>query len=300
LSDIKNPVKYMKRKILNLLLVCSMAAVFAGCIHIHVSSSWESSTGVGNGAVREKEIGKLDFTGIDSQGGTDIVISDSGNGRGASVKVSGDGNLIDYVDVSVIDGILTVRNKEGINWSTRHGLKVIVPNNGKIQTILLSGSSDLTCESVLTGGELAVACRGNCDFSGGIDVRKCELTFSGSSDFKGSLKAESAGLTFRGSSDFSGSVEAGRVEIDCSGSSDCKITGFAEECRISVQGSSDFKGYGFTALKADCYASGSSEIQIACREEISANASGASDICYRGDARVISKSLSGSSNLYNK
>jgi hypothetical protein len=272
--------------------------MLAGCINVYVSGSgdWGNKTIVGNGILREMEIGKPDFTGIDSQGSIDIIVGEPGT----PVKISGDENLIDYIEANVVNGILTVRHKEGVNCSTKHGLKVIAPNNGKIRNISLSGSSNLMSESALTGEELTVACRGSSDFSGDINTLKCELTFNGSSDFKGNLKAENARLTFSGSSDFNGSLEAGQAEIYCSGSSDCKITGFADACKISMLGSSDFKGYGFTALKADCRASGSSDIQITCREEISVNASGSSDIYYRGNARVVSKSLSGSSELYNK
>jgi hypothetical protein len=251
----------------------------------------------GNGIIKEKEIGKLDFTAIDSRGSVDITVSSSSN---APVIISGDENLIDIVEVSVINGTLTVRNKEGVSYSTKHGLKVIVPNNGKIEKIAVSGSSDLITESALTGEKLYVTCKGSSDFKGDINTRKCELNMSGSSDYKGNLKVEDAKLVFSGSSDFIGSLDAKYADISCSGSSDCKITGFAEECKISMSGSSDFKGYDFTALKADCHTSGSSDIQITCNEEISVKAKGSSDVYYRGKAEVVSKSLSGSSDLYNK
>ncbi|MDR3266984.1 MAG: DUF2807 domain-containing protein [Tannerella sp.] len=270
----------MKQKIINVLLVYSFATMLTNCLNVSVSAngSSEGKTIVGNGIIKEKEIGKLDFTGIDSRGSIDVIISSSSN---VPVKVSGDENLIDYVNVSVVKGILTLRNKEGVSYSTKHGLKVTVPNNGKIKNILISGSSDLLAESTLTGEEFFVTCKGSSDFKGDINTQKCELNMSGSSDFIGN-------------------IEAKHVDINCSGSSDCKITGFAGDCKISMTGSSDFKGYGFTALKADCRASGSSDIQITCNEEISVNASGSSDVYYRGNAKVINKSLSGSSDLYNR
>jgi hypothetical protein len=67
-----------------------------------------------------------------------------------------------------------------------------------------------------------------------------------------------------------------------------------------MSGSSDFKGYDFIAKKCKSSASGSSDIRITCTEELSVNASGSSDVYYRGNAKVTSKHLSGSSDLYNK
>jgi hypothetical protein len=256
---------------------------FSGCT-INVTSEngrLSFKTGkaiVGNGVIKEKEIGKLDFTNIDSRGSVDITISSS---HDTPIKVLGDENLIDYVEVRVINGTLTVRIKEGLNYMTKHGLKVIAPNNGKIKNISLSGASDLIAECALTGGEIAITCRGSSDFNGDLSAAKCKLNMSGSSDFIGSIKATS-------------------VSINCSGSSDCKITGYADDCKISMSGSSDFKGYGFTAMRADCNASGSSDIRITCNEEIKVNAGGSSDVYYRGNAKVTGRRLSGSSDLYNK
>jgi hypothetical protein len=291
----------MKKVITLSLFACSLMFAFSNCINVTVGNGSSSfgigKTIVGNGVIKEKEIGKLDYTGIESKGSIDVIISRSSD---LPVKISGDENLIDYVEVSVINGVLTVQTKDIVNYSTKHGLKVIVPNNGKIKKISVSGSSDLIAESVLTGEELHVTCRGSSDFKGDINVKKCELNMSGSSDFKGNLKVESTSLKFNGSSDFTGSIEAKYVDINCAGSSDCKITGSADDCKISMSGSSDFKGYDFTALKADCHASGSSDIKITCNGEISVRANGSSDIYYRGNAKVISKLLSGSSDLYNK
>jgi hypothetical protein len=290
------------KKTIVLLFVCILMTGFSGCINIVANSNTASGFNIGqtikgNGILKEKEIGKLDFTAIDAHGSIDVILSSSSD---APVTVSGDENLIDYVEVSVISGTLTVRNREGFSYSTKLGLKVIAPNNGKIEKIAVSGSSDLIAESALTGEKIYVTCKGSSDFKGDISTRKCELNMSGSSDYKGNLKVEDAKLVFSGSSDFIGALEAKYADISGSGSSDFKITGFAETCRIAMSGSSDFKGYDFTALKVDCFASGSSDIKITCSEEISVKAKGSSDVYYRGKAQVVSKSLSGSSDLYNK
>ena len=286
------------KKGITLLLVCGWLAAFTSCINATVGNGAVSfgmgKTIVGNGIFKEKEIGKLDFAEIESRGSIDVFISASSD---MPVKVSGDENLIDYVEVKVENGVLKVQSKDGFNWTTKNPLKVIVPNNGKIRRIAASGSSDVTVESGLTANDFALNCKGSSDFKGDITAVNCDLNMSGSSDFKGNLKAEKLKLTFSGSSDYKGNIEATEVNIDCSGSSDCLASGFAEVAKISMSGSSDFKGYDFTAKRADCLASGSSDIQITCTDELSVRAGGSSDVYYKGDAKVVSVSTSGSSEL---
>jgi hypothetical protein len=236
------------------------------------------NTIVGNGIIKEKEIRRFDFDAIDTRNAIDVVISKL---EDIPVKVTGDENLIDYVEVTVVNGVLKVRQKEGINYSSKTGLKVIIPNNGKIKSIMASGSADIIAESVLTGENLSVTC-------------------SGSSDFKGNIKVQDATLKFNGSSDFKGSLEANNAEINCSGSSDCHISGFAENCKISMSGSSDFKGVDFKTNKAVCNSAGSSDIHITCNEELEAKASGSSDIYYYGNAKLVNKSTSGASKIHKK
>lgn len=247
------------------------------CVHVTVNGNG-FSTGrmlVGNGVLVEKERGKMDFNAIDTRGSVDVVIADV---KDAPIKVSGDENLVDSIETYVKNGVLHVHFKNNCNYSTKNALKVTVPNNGHIHQISASGSSDVMIEGCLVADNMS-------------------LSGSGSSDIKGNIQADHCALSFRGSSDFRGRVEANSCQINCAGSSDCIISGKADNCDISMSGSSDFKGYDFVVNKFNCKASGSSDVQVTCNEELNVHASGSSDVYYKGAARVVSKHLSGSSDL---
>jgi archaellum component FlaF (FlaF/FlaG flagellin family) len=232
----------------------------------------------GNGVFKEKERGKMDFNAINTRGSIDVIIADVAD---APIKVSGDENLIDSIETYVKDGVLNVHFKSGYGYSSKSGLKVTVPNNGRINKIMASGSSDVITEGCIVSDNMSISCKGSSDFKGNIKAEKCELNFNGSSDFKGS-------------------VEAVTCNVKCSGSSDCIINGKADICDISMAGSSDFKGYDFIVAKLNCNTSGSSDIQVTCNEELSVKASGSSDVHYKGTATVTNKHLSGSSDLVHK
>lgn len=265
----------MKKTALISMMICSTIIFMAACVNVNVANGFNGKTVKGNGILAEKERGKMDFTAINSSGSIDVIIADVTD---APVKVSGDENLIDSIEVYVKDGVLNAHFKKGLGYSSKNGLKVTVPNNGQINKITASGSSDVYIEGCLVAKDMYLSGRG-------------------SSDIKGNVKAENCELNFKGSSDFKGNIETVTCKVNCSGSSDCIISGSADVCDISMSGSSDFKGFDFMVNKFDCSTSGSSDVQITCNEELSVRASGSSDVYYKGDAKIISQRLSGSSDL---
>jgi hypothetical protein len=270
----------MKRITFISLIIGSVLFSATACIHVSISSHGSGGGKVltGNGVLKEKERGQMDFSGIDTRGTITVVIADA---KDVPVSVSGDENLIDSIEVYVKNDILHVHFKNNFSYSTRNPLKVIVPNNGRINRIKASGSSDVLIKGLLVAGKVSLSGSGSSDITGNIQANECELDFKGSSDFKGR-------------------IEAVNCHVNCLGSSDCIISGKADNCKISMSGSSDFKGYDFIVKKFDCNTSGSSDVQITCNEELSVHASGSSDVHYKGTARVTNVHTSGASDLHHK
>ena len=285
----------MKKTALISIMICSIIFSMTACLNISSNNIFGNIRG--NGVIKEQERGKMEFSAIDARGSIDVIISDVTD---APVKVSGDENLIEYIETIVKNGVLNINFKDKKGFSSRIGLKVIVPNNGRINSIKASGSCDVTIAGVLETDEMNIACTGSSDFKGNIIAVKCKVDCRGSSDFNGSIIAEICEIDCSGSSDFKGSIEAVKCSIRCAGSSDCNITGKADVCEMSMSGSCDFKGYDFFVNKLTCSASGSSDIKVTCNDELSARATGSSDIFYRGTAQVISKHTSGSSDIKNR
>ena len=266
-----------KTAIISVITIITIMQMMA-CVQINSNFGTLKQT-IGNGVLKEQDRGEMKFNAISTGGSIDVIIADVEN---ASIKVSGDENLIDAVEVYVKDGVLNAHLKEDFGgYSSKIGIKVTVPNNGQIREITAAGSSDVYIEGVVVADNMSITCKGSSDFKGSIKAKNCNLNFSGSSDFKGSVEAET-------------------IHVRCSGSSDCTIKGKADICNISTSGSSDFKGFDFIVNKLDCNTSGSSDIQITCNEEMKVTAGGSSDVYYKGNARIAESHLSGSSDLINK
>jgi hypothetical protein len=127
-----------------------------------------------------------------------------------------------------------------------------------------------------------------------------KLTASGACDvhLKGDMNAGDLSLSFSGASDLKeGRINAKKLTVDASGASDLNISGTAGELDVDVSGASDFKGFDFTTDYCNAKASGASSINITVNKELSAHASGASDVHYKGDGLIREIKTSGASNI---
>lgn len=128
-----------------------------------------------------------------------------------------------------------------------------------------------------------------------------QLHASGASDvfINGTVKATDLNVHLSGASDLSGRIEATNLEVHVSGASDMKVCGVVNNLNIHAGGASDFKGYDLTTQTCDADASGASSIYITVEKELNADAGGASDIRYKGNA-VIKKFNSGGASSVKK
>lgn len=127
-----------------------------------------------------------------------------------------------------------------------------------------------------------------------------KLTASGACDIRvqGQLNADNLTVNLSGASDLKeGNIAAKKLTADISGASAVNITGSATELHVEASGASDFKGFDFVVDYCDAHASGASTINITVNKELSARATGASDVHYKGNGLIRDIKSSGASNI---
>jgi Putative auto-transporter adhesin, head GIN domain len=201
------------------------------------------------------------FNEISVSGGIDLYLSP--DEKETVVVSANDNRYRDRIITRVVDNRLEIyyENKGNIRWPDNMKLKAYVSFK-TLQKLKASGSSDVYVNGV-------------------IKSEKLEIRLSGSSDFKGAIKV-------------------GEFVLNQSGSSDSRISGTADRVTIDVSGSSDVKAYEMAVNYCDVEASGASDIQITVNKELSARASGASDINYMGSGIIKEVKSSGSSSVSRK
>lgn len=126
-----------------------------------------------------------------------------------------------------------------------------------------------------------------------------KLNASGASDVlvSGTINLNSLRLDLSGASDFKGKVKLTDLNIDMSGASDVNIEGSVSTLRIDASGASDLKGYNLSSDDAVVDVSGACDVNITVNKTLSAEASGASSISYKGNAVVKKMNSSGASSI---
>ncbi len=127
-----------------------------------------------------------------------------------------------------------------------------------------------------------------------------KLYASGASDVyvTGRIKSDNFEISMSGASDFNGAIEANTLTVDLSGASDMTVTGgSATTLKIEVSGASEFKGFDLQTDNCTAKATGASDIRITVNKELSAHASGASGVRYKGNGVITDVKTNGASSI---
>jgi hypothetical protein len=199
------------------------------------------------------------FHGVSVSGGIDLFLSQGDEAVAVSAEKT---EHRDRIKTEIVNGVLKIwyDSKSGININFGDAKRLRAYVSYKtLKSLDASGGSDVTVDGTIKSNEL-------------------RLDLSGGSDFKGKVEVEN-------------------LKVNQSGGSDITISGRASTLSVDASGGSDFSGYELVTEICDLEASGGSDIEITANKELSAQASGASDIHYRGKPNVKKAQASGASEV---
>lgn len=130
-----------------------------------------------------------------------------------------------------------------------------------------------------------------------------KLDASGACDVyvTGTIKANDLNIDMSGASDFNGAIQANSLTVDLRGASDMTVTGGSvTTLKIEAHGASDFKGYDLQTDNCSAKASGASDIKVTVNKELTAHASGASGVHYKGNGVIRDIKSNGASSINKK
>lgn len=179
-----------------------------------VSCSRDRVTGSGSITTETRTVS--DFTGVATQGSTDVTVL---KGNTFRVEVKGYNNLLPYLETVVINNVLTVRYKNNTNVRNDNTeMTVTMPN---LNSLSISGSANvLSTGNFITVGELSTRISGSGDITlerGTAKDFRAEISGSGSIQAFG-VDVESAHVKISGSGNTRVSASSNlNVEIAGSG-----------------------------------------------------------------------------------
>ncbi len=129
-----------------------------------------------------------------------------------------------------------------------------------------------------------------------------KLKASGGSDVSsdGLIQLQDLNLDFSGGCDLKMDCQITNLTCSLSGGCDATLKGNATNCDFINSGGSDLKAEDLMISKCIIKTSGGSDADINVKDELSAVASGGSDIHYTGEPKIIKINTSGASDIIKK
>ena len=219
-----------KRTVINMktLAFIALAAgcvLVSGCVFVRVKDAGNKGNNgkriVGNGIITEKIFEVADFSAVmlDVPADVDYTVSDT-----PSLRVRVDENLLEYLTVSVEDGMLRIGS---VNRQLRNFKKLeIEMSSSSLEFLKCNGAVDFVSDGRISGETFVLEVNGAADVElPGLDVRTADFKVNGAGDIEvGLANAESVSLNISGAGDAKISGKTESVSIQINGTGDVDLT----------------------------------------------------------------------------
>lgn len=250
-------------------ILCALIGLFVG-----TSSLWAVDHVKGNGNLTSKMISIEDFNAIRFDGVIDFNYVQSE--APATIEVTVDQNLHDYVNIEIKDRVLQIGFKGA---KVDHFTKFIVKTNSKwLNEVKVSGNGNFMLNSEYIGDEMTIKANANSlvQLKNKVTVGKLNLDVSGSANM------------------VANNIEVDKLECDIDGSGSITLKkGTAKEGDFGIVSSGDLHALGIEIPRIECSVTGNGLAELRPTKNLKANIIGKGKIRYKGptavERRVIGK-----------
>lgn len=249
----------------------------------------------GSGHIETHNLGALQFNAVAASHAARVTVRDDGNDN---VILRADDNILEYIDLKVHNGVLTVGMKESnIRNFSNITFEVSVPGTGAIRSLKANSAAHITVLPVLGGDKIELKASGASSITVSAEARECEAEASGASSITLTARCTDIGLEASGASKLTVDAQVASCSMDVSGASKGRLTGAVGSMELAAAGASKIDALACSSGNCTASASGASKVSVSCSGELCAVASGASKITYEGDCTLAKSEASGGSSI---
>lgn len=208
----------------------------------------------GNIISKERSVGA--YNQVINKSPFTVILSEGEVGK---IRIETSDNLEPYILTSVQNDALLVEVKSGVNYMTKHKIKIYVPVNHRLIKMSLIGSGEIYLKNKLT-----------------VDTFDCHLD---------------------GSGDMQVNLSANNLNLELIGSGDLDVTGTAHHLKAELSGSGDIDAKKLRAKTADVQLNGSGDISVYAEEAVKARMTGSGDISIYGKPKKQDSQVVGSGDI---
>ena len=211
----------------------------------------------GNGNIKTEDRSVSSFKNIDVSGAAKVMVS---QGNQPSVKIEGDENLLQYMEVRQEGDKIIVRERQGFRLIPTGDLRVYVtaPVFNRIDA---SGACDIIGQTKISNPE------------------NMEMHVSGA----GNIKME---------------VDAPRLTSTVSGSGSIYLKGQTKEVDLELTGAGHAHCYDLLSENTRVDISGAGSAEVYASVKLQADVSGAGSVSYKGNANDVNQHVSGAGSVH--
>jgi hypothetical protein len=212
--------------------------VFTGCIDFGPGI-------VGEGEMIKRTVDLPTITGVKSGIGGDIIIREK-KGGSQEVKLFGQANILDNLELKVKNGILNILYKQNVRSYEELRIELSIST---FNYVGLNGSGSITTPPTFA------------------DLDRLDVELNGSGEIL--LKAE-----------------AKNIIAAVNGSGDIILFGLADRLKAEINGSGDIQAFGLDVDEVNASVSGSGDIEVSPKQSLDAQVFGSGDILYKGEPDI--------------
>lgn len=216
-----------------------------------------------------------------------------------AIEIKAPENILPYVEIKQ-EGELLHLSLSDENRYIDAGVKATLTTRS-LHSLSLTGGSEVFMRGNFSSPRFEAILSGGSDLKNfNMETEDCVMQLSGASEISGYITAPKMLLKLSGASEVS--IVAPNTEFlvaNLSGASELEIKGNGQtrEAIATLSGASSFEAPSIVISKGTFHLSGASEAEACVKDEVSYILSGASSLSIVGTPKVLSQSLSGSSDV---
>ena len=130
----------------------------------------------GNGNLKTEQRNVSAFDRVEAHGAVNLFVT---QGEMQPVRLEGDENLLQYIEVVQQGGNLEIKTRDNINLQPTQDIKVYV-SSPEYKSIEVSGASNIIGQNKISGSDLELSVSGAGEIRMEVDVPEIESEISGS------------------------------------------------------------------------------------------------------------------------
>lgn len=249
----------------------------------------------GNKIVSTEQLDVEDFHTIEIYEGFEVTLDESSDNQ---VKIEADSNLQEVIQVTVLDGVLTIKSDKDMRRAK--ALNLDISYASALKEIKVYDKVNLKSLSPIQSTQLTVNVNDHAEVFLTADVGTLNFTANGKSVVDLHVTAQEATYQINENAELKGIITSDNLKIDLYQKGSAKLEGQVKSMLIRADSDTNFYGEKLSSDTTSLIAEGTSDCYILSNQEITIEAKDKTEIYLLGEPKITISDFANEAILYKK